>query len=58
MMSPAARRTIFFTLMSGTFMASLDSSIVNVSIPTMMAELHSGVSEIEWVVTAYIWHSR
>ena len=42
------------TLMLGTFMASLDSSIVNVSLPTMRNQFHSGMDDIQWVVTAYM----
>ena len=40
--------------MLGTFMASLDSSIVNVSLPTMRNQFHSGMDDIQWVVTAYM----
>jgi len=35
-------------------MAMLDSSIVNVSIPSIMADFGSGIADIEWVVTAYM----
>jgi len=40
--------------MLGTFMASLDSSIVNVSLPTMSREFHARIDDIQWVVTAYM----
>src|ERR1700761_3048592 len=42
------------TLMLGTFMATLDSSIVNVSLPTMRRQFGAGVDDIQWVVTAYM----
>ncbi|HTJ12488.1 MAG TPA: DHA2 family efflux MFS transporter permease subunit [Dinghuibacter sp.] len=42
------------TLMLGTFMATLDSSIVNVSLPTMRRQFGVGVDDIQWVVTAYM----
>lgn len=38
----------------GTFMATLDSSIVNVALPTISAQLHSDLSVLQWVVTAYL----
>jgi DHA2 family multidrug resistance protein len=37
----------------GVFMAILDSSVVNVAIPKMMAVFATSQSTIEWVVTAY-----
>lgn len=45
---------ILTTVMIGTFMGALDSSIVNVSIPSMMKAFNSGLSQIEWVITAYM----
>jgi MFS transporter, DHA2 family, multidrug resistance protein len=41
-------------VMLGTLMANLDSSIVNVSLPAIMADFGAGVDEIEWVMTAYM----
>ncbi|HEX3032101.1 MAG TPA: MFS transporter, partial [Bacillota bacterium] len=38
----------------GTFMAILDSSIVNIAIPKMMAVFGVSTDEIQWVVTAYM----
>lgn len=38
----------------GTFMAILDSSIVNVAIPKMMAVFGAPQDTIEWVVTGYM----
>ncbi|MDR3585992.1 MAG: DHA2 family efflux MFS transporter permease subunit [Desulfosporosinus sp.] len=37
----------------GVFMAVLDSSVVNVAIPKMMAVYATDQSTIEWVITAY-----
>lgn len=45
---------VLFVVMIGTLMAALDSSIVNVSIPAMMANLSVGTHDIEWVSTAYM----
>jgi DHA2 family multidrug resistance protein len=41
-------------VMIGTMMAALDTSIVNVSIPAIMADFGSNVDDIEWVVTGYM----
>jgi EmrB/QacA subfamily drug resistance transporter len=38
----------------GAFMSILDSSIVNVAIPTMMHVFNTDTSTIEWVVTVYM----
>ncbi|MCL2596195.1 MAG: DHA2 family efflux MFS transporter permease subunit [Paludibacter sp.] len=40
--------------MLGTFMAVLDSTIVNVSLPKIMSSFGVGLSSIEWVITAYM----
>ncbi|CEP68479.1 Tetracycline resistance protein TetB/drug resistance transporter [Moorella glycerini] len=38
----------------GAFMAILDSSIVNVALPTMMRVFNTDTATIEWVVTIYM----
>jgi EmrB/QacA subfamily drug resistance transporter len=38
----------------GTFMATLDSSIVNIALPTLTKELGTDLSRIKWVVIAYL----
>jgi EmrB/QacA subfamily drug resistance transporter len=40
-------------LVSGTFMAVLDTSITNVAIPKMMVALNAPPDDVEWIVTAY-----
>src|SRR5690242_21781537 len=40
--------------MTGTIMAVLDSSIVNVALPDMSGSLGATVEQITWVVTGYI----
>lgn len=37
----------------GTFMASLDISIVNVALPTLLSSLNTTMSGLQWVVDAY-----
>ena len=41
-------------VMTGTIMAVLDSSIVNVALPNMTASFGASVEQITWVVTGYI----
>lgn len=41
-------------VMLGTLMATLDQSIVNVSLPAIMADFGSSLDDIEWVVTGYM----
>ncbi|MDI3535324.1 MAG: hypothetical protein PWQ82_1689 [Thermosediminibacterales bacterium] len=43
-----------FVILIGGFMAILDSSIVNVAIPSLMADFGVSHSEIEWIVTVYM----
>jgi len=45
---------IIISLMLGTFMASLDSSIVNVSLPIMQKQFKVALDDIQWVITAYM----
>lgn len=39
---------------SGVLMATLDSSIVNISLPTLVENLHTDFATVEWVVLAYV----
>ncbi|MBE0696270.1 MAG: MFS transporter [Anaerolineaceae bacterium] len=38
----------------GVFMATLDSSIVNISLPTLVNELHTDFATITWVILSYV----
>lgn len=37
----------------GVFMATLDASIVNISLPTLVEEFHTSLALIQWVVLSY-----
>ena len=37
----------------GAFMALLDTTIVNVALPTIRTALHAAPTSLEWVVSAY-----
>lgn len=51
---PRYKWEVLVIVMIGTLMAALDTSIVNVSIPSIMADFGVGVDDIEWVVTGYM----
>ena len=52
---PAVHKWIIAgTVLTGTIMAVLDSSIVNVALPDMSGTMGVTIEEITWVVTAYI----
>jgi MFS family permease len=45
--------SVFVTVALGTFMSTLDSSIVNVALPTMQHDFAATVTEMGWVSLAY-----
>lgn len=45
---------ITLTVMTGTIMSALDTSIVNVALPYMRGNLGASVEEVTWVATGYI----
>lgn len=45
---------VFATVALGTFMSALDSSIVNVALPSMQQALGGSVTDIGWVSLAYL----
>lgn len=47
-------KKILLTVGIGSFMATLDSSVVNVSLPQISAYFNESISTIEWVVMAYL----
>jgi MFS transporter, DHA2 family, multidrug resistance protein len=53
--SHSARKwLIAVSVMLGTFMQSLDISIINVALPYMQHSFHAKVDQITWVVTSYL----
>ena len=46
--------TVFALVATGSFMSTLDSSIVNVALPVLMKELKTTMVAIEWVVLVYL----
>jgi len=45
---------ILADVLLGTFMATLDSSIVNVALPTISTQLKADLSIVQWVVVSYL----
>jgi EmrB/QacA subfamily drug resistance transporter len=45
---------VLAVLMVGTFLAPLDSSIVNIALPSIAAHLHVTLTAVSWVATAYL----
>jgi EmrB/QacA subfamily drug resistance transporter len=45
---------ILLVLLGGFFMILLDSTIVNVAIPSIIDDLHAGLNDILWVTNGYI----
>jgi DHA2 family multidrug resistance protein len=45
---------VLANIMLGTFMAVLDSTIVNVGLPKIMSSFGVGLDTIQWVITAYM----
>lgn len=52
--SPNYRWYVLATVAMGTFMSTLDSSIVNVALPTISRQLDADLSTLQWVVSAYL----
>ncbi len=48
------RLKVLIVVIVGTFMAAMDSSIVNVSIPPLMTFFQASVEDVEWVITSYM----
>lgn len=49
------RWLILASVACGTFMATLDSSIVNVALPSITQSFHTGLSHSRWVVISYLF---
>src|SRR5215467_9281024 len=54
MITPGLRWLIVITVMAATGMEFLDTTIVNVAIPSMMGNLGATLDDIGWVSTGYI----
>ena len=48
------RGIILVVLMMGTLMASLDNSVVNISLPTISKQFGSNAGNVKWIIIAYM----
>src|SRR5688572_19311331 len=51
-MTPNKKLTLF-ALCLGFFMVIIDAMIVNVALPSLARDLHSTISDLQWVVDGY-----
>lgn len=47
-------RGVVLVVAMGSTMSMLDTSIVNVALRTLSAELHASLTTVQWVITAYL----
>ncbi|MFT8871975.1 MAG: MFS transporter [Sporolactobacillus sp.] len=52
-MTERERSVTLFVVVSMSFLATLDSSIVNIALPSMSRQLNAPLSAIEWVIAGY-----
>jgi len=45
---------VFASIAAGTFLATIDGSIVNIALPTLERELHTQFAIVQWVVLGYL----
>ncbi|MBN9386849.1 MAG: multidrug efflux MFS transporter [Chloroflexi bacterium] len=45
---------VIVTVVFGSFMAMLDSTIVNIAVPQLRTAFGVGIDDVQWVVTAYL----
>jgi EmrB/QacA subfamily drug resistance transporter len=48
------RRWVTLNISIGVYMSTLDASIVNISLPTIVQSLNTGLAAVAWVVMAYL----
>lgn len=51
---PSSPWPSFFLVATGVFLATMDSSMINVALPSMMRSLHTTLAQIEWVAISYL----
>ncbi|MEJ5339027.1 MAG: DHA2 family efflux MFS transporter permease subunit [Aquificaceae bacterium] len=53
-LTPPERAVLTLSLMIGVFMAILDTTIVDIVVPKMMAPLSTDLYGVQWVITSYM----
>src|SRR5215470_19222459 len=49
----AKKPLILVSLLLATFLINVDTTIVNVALPTLVRELHASNAQLQWVVDAF-----
>jgi EmrB/QacA subfamily drug resistance transporter len=52
-LSPRHRRVVLLTLCLAAFTINLDTTIVNVTLPTLVRDLHASTRQLQWIVDNY-----
>src|SRR5213595_2027749 len=52
-LSPRHRKVVLFTLCLAAFTVTLDTTIVNVTLPTLVRELDASTRQLQWIVDSY-----
>lgn len=52
--NPRYKWWVLLNVMIGTFMAVLDSTVVNVALPKLMTSFGASIDKMEWIITAYM----
>ncbi|HVO69054.1 MAG TPA: DHA2 family efflux MFS transporter permease subunit, partial [Aggregatilineaceae bacterium] len=45
---------VLLSMATGTFLSTIDGSIVNVALPTLQSSFHTSFATVQWVVVAYL----
>src|SRR5215475_11509808 len=51
--SSAPGRWVLVITVLGSGIASLDATVVNIALPTIGREFHTGIADLQWVITGY-----
>src|SRR2546425_4647577 len=52
-LSPRRRRVVLLTLCLAAFTINLDTTIVNVTLPTLVRDLDASTRQLQWIVDSY-----
>src|SRR5438045_6233974 len=52
-LSPGRRRVVLLTLCLAAFTINLDTTIVNVTLPTLVRDLNASTRQLQWIVDSY-----
>jgi hypothetical protein len=55
--SSAPGRWVLTITVLGSGIAALDATVVNIALPTIGRDFHTGIAALQWVMTSYIQRS-